>query len=72
MVDFEDIGRTVDRELEKLKEFIEREVKPNTKRGTVEALRAAASRLNELAEDCERRWPEARKQAAQSQDAAGH
>jgi hypothetical protein len=61
MVDFEAIGRKVNREVEKLKVFLDRELKPSTKRGTVEALRTAASRLNELADDCEKRWKESQK-----------
>jgi hypothetical protein len=58
MVDFEEIGRKVNREVAKLAEFFENEFKPSTKRGTIEALRTAAARLNELADDCEKRWTE--------------
>jgi hypothetical protein len=63
MLDFEEIGRRVDREVAKLRHFLDTELKPNTKRGTVEALRVAAARLNELAEDCEKRWPETKEKA---------
>ena len=56
MANFEEIGKTVDAEMKKLKEFFESEVKPGAKRGTLEALRAASARLAELADDLERRF----------------
>ena len=58
MPNFEELGKTVDREMEKLKVFIETEVKPGAKRGTLEALRAASARLAELANDLEKRFHE--------------
>lgn len=54
MMNFEDFGRSVDREFEKLKKFFEEDFKPNARRGAVEALRSAAARLAELAADLER------------------
>jgi len=53
MARFEDFGRTIDRELEKLHEFIETEVKPTTQRRLIEALRATWKRLAELAREVE-------------------
>lgn len=55
MTPLEDAGRVIDRELEKLRQFFEAEVKPTTVRSAVEALRAAAKRLAELADDIESR-----------------
>jgi hypothetical protein len=54
MTTFEEFGRTVDREFEKLKKFFEEDFKPNARRGAIEALRATAARLSELAADLER------------------
>ncbi|MBI3662192.1 MAG: hypothetical protein HY234_03965 [Acidobacteria bacterium] len=56
MASFEEFGRAVDREMAKLKQFFEAEVKPGAKRGAVDALRTAAARLAELADDLERRF----------------
>ena len=56
MANFEEFGKTIDAEMKKLKEFFESEVKPNAKRSTLEALRAASARLAELADDLERRF----------------
>jgi hypothetical protein len=56
MTNFEEFGKTVDAEMKKLKEFFDSEVKPNAKRGTLEALRTASARLAELADDLERRF----------------
>lgn len=53
MPGFEDAGRTLDRELEKLRQFFESEVKPATKKSAVQALRAASRRLARLAEELE-------------------
>jgi hypothetical protein len=64
MASLEDFGRTVDREMARLREFFHREVKPGTMRGAVEALRATASRLNELADDIEKRGQQAERTAA--------
>ena len=53
MPNFEDVGRVIDREVEKLRKFIEGEVKPTTERQLVVALRAASKHLGELAEKLE-------------------
>jgi hypothetical protein len=54
MMTFQDFGRSVDCEFEKLKRFFEEDFKPNARRGAVDALRTAAARLTELAADLER------------------
>lgn len=58
MANFEEFGRAVDREMDKLREFFEKEFKPGAKRGAVDALRTASKRLEELASDLERRFNE--------------
>ena len=51
----EDVGRKLDRELEKLRRFFETELKPTTERKAVEVLRNASKRLGKLAEEIESR-----------------
>jgi hypothetical protein len=53
MPGFEDAGRSIDRELEKLRQFFEDEVRPTTKKSAIQALRAASRRLAQLAEELE-------------------
>ena len=50
MSSFQDAGRVIDREMERLKEFFESEVKPTTQRRAIDALRAAAVKLSKLAD----------------------
>jgi hypothetical protein len=61
MATFEEIGETIDREVEKLRRFIEAEVRPATQRQLVTALRGASKSLEELAArleaSCERPAP---------------
>jgi DNA anti-recombination protein RmuC len=49
----EQVGQTIDRELEKLRAYIETELKPTTQRRVLQALRAASKRLAELARELE-------------------
>jgi len=58
MANFEDVGRVVDREVEKLRQFFEQEVRPTTERRLAEALREASKRLGELAHKLEERMAE--------------
>jgi hypothetical protein len=51
----EDVGRKLDRELEKLRRFLETELRPTTERKAVEVLRTASKRLGKLAEEIESR-----------------
>ena len=55
MVNLEDVGRKLDRELKKLRRFFETELRPTTERKAVEVLRAASKRLGKLAEEIESR-----------------
>lgn len=50
MSTFEDAGKVIDRELEKLRHFFETDVKPTTQRRAIEALRTASEKLQKLAE----------------------
>ena len=50
---FEDAGRTLDRELEKLRKFLANEVRPQTRQDTADFLRKSAARLTKLAERLE-------------------
>lgn len=51
---FEDAGRVIDRELKKLRQFFESDVKPTTQRRAVEALRVASVELTKLADKLDR------------------
>jgi len=51
---FEDAGRTLDRELEKLRKRFESDVRPRTRQEAAEFLRKAADRLGKLAERLEK------------------
>jgi len=51
---FEDAGRTLDREFEKLRKFLAEEVRPQTRKDTAEFLRKSAERLTKLAERLEK------------------
>ncbi len=47
---FEEAGRSVDRELKNLKEWLDRKVEPATRREMAEGLRKIAERLAQLAD----------------------
>jgi len=51
---FEDAGRALDRELGKLRKFLDEEVQPQTREDMGKALRTAADRLVKLAERLEK------------------
>ncbi len=57
MRNVEELGRLLDRELEKLRQFFEQEVKPTTERELASVLRSTAQRLEELARVLEDRSP---------------
>jgi hypothetical protein len=46
---FEDAGRALDRELEKLREYLSKEIRPQTRKETAEFLRKSADRLTKMA-----------------------
>jgi len=54
MANFDNFGKALEAELEHLKRFVTDEVVPSTRRATIEGLRTAAARLEELAADLER------------------
>jgi len=54
---FEDAGRAIDREFEKLRKFLNDEVRPETKKEAAEFLRKSADRLAKLAERLEKAKP---------------
>ncbi len=51
---FEDAGRAVDRELEKLRKYLDEEVRPETRKEMADFLRRASDRLTKLAERLEK------------------
>ncbi len=51
---FEDAGRELDRELASLRKFLDREIKPATRRDMARLLRKAADRLAKLAKNLEK------------------
>ncbi|HTS67361.1 MAG TPA: hypothetical protein VMO17_00135 [Terriglobia bacterium] len=51
---FEDAGRALDRELEKLRNYLENEIRPQTRQDMAEFLRGAAERLAKLADRVEK------------------
>jgi hypothetical protein len=53
VMNFEDAGRAIDREFEKLRRFFSDEVRPETKKEAAEFLRKSADRLTKLAERLE-------------------
>jgi hypothetical protein len=54
---FEDAGRSLDRELDKLRKFLGNEIRPQTRQEMAEFLRGAADRLAKLAERLEKTKP---------------
>jgi nitrogen-specific signal transduction histidine kinase len=51
---FEDAGRAVDRELEKLRKFLHEEIRPETRVEMAQLLRRASDRLTKLADRLEK------------------
>ena len=51
---FEDAGRALDREFDKLRKFLDNEVRPQTRQEMAEFLRGSADRLTKLAERLEK------------------
>lgn len=52
-MNFEEAGRALDREFQKLRKCFDDEVRPKTRQETAELLRRAAERLTKLAERLE-------------------
>jgi hypothetical protein len=55
VANFEEVGRQIDRELKKLRRYLEKEVKPATGRKAAAALRKASERLADAAKELEAR-----------------
>ena len=53
----EEAGRALDRELEKLRQFLDKEIRPQTRQEMAEFLRGAADRLAKLAERLDKAKP---------------
>ena len=53
MPKFEEIGRKLDRELEKLREIAEKRIKPSTRRKAAKSLRTVSEKLERIAKDLE-------------------
>jgi hypothetical protein len=51
---FEEAGKKVDREIAKLKSYLNKEVKPETRREMARMLRTASHRLSKLARDLDK------------------
>ena len=51
---FEDAGKAVDREVQKLIEFVETKVRPTTRHEMAELLRKASERLAKMAESLQK------------------
>jgi hypothetical protein len=51
---FEEAGRALDREFEKLRKFLRDEVRPETKKEAAEFLKKSAARMTKLAERLDR------------------
>jgi vacuolar-type H+-ATPase subunit H len=60
----EDLGRTIDREIKRIADYLENEVRPAAQEGSVKFLRKAATELEALAQKIE----EARKSAESKKD----
>jgi vacuolar-type H+-ATPase subunit H len=53
MASFEQMGRQLDRELERLREVAKKKIKPETRTKAAKVLRSASNRLATLADDIE-------------------
>jgi hypothetical protein len=51
---FEDAGRALDREFEKLRKYIREEIRPETKKEAADFLRKSAARMSRLAQRLDR------------------
>jgi hypothetical protein len=51
---FEEAGRALDRELDKLRKYLSNEIRPQTRKETAEFLRKSADRLMKMAERLEK------------------
>ena len=54
-MNFEDAGKRLDKEIARLKVYLDKEVKPTTREEMARVLRSASERLSKLAKDLEKR-----------------
>ena len=54
-MNFEDAGKRLDKEIARLKVYLDKEVKPTTREEMARVLRSASDRLSKLAKDLEKR-----------------
>lgn len=59
MANFERIGQKIDCELDRLKRYLETEVRPATKKRLAAALRSTSARLAKMARELDRRGADA-------------
>jgi hypothetical protein len=55
MKDFEDFGRWLDEEVQRVRKVIETEIKPTAEKKTISALKIASKKLSQMAEELEKR-----------------
>ena len=53
-MNFEEAGKTIDEEIAKLVEFLDKKVKPATKHDMAELLKKASNRLSKMAENLDK------------------
>jgi hypothetical protein len=54
-MNFEEAGKLIDQELQKLVEFVELKVRPKTRREMADLLRTASKNLNKMAQSLEKK-----------------
>jgi hypothetical protein len=55
MKDFEDFGRWLDEEVQRVRKVIETDVKPTAEKKCISALKIASAKLSQMAEELEKR-----------------
>jgi hypothetical protein len=55
MMEFEEFGRWLDKEIERVREVIKTEIQPTAEQKFVSALRIASKKLSQMAEEVEKR-----------------
>jgi len=55
MKDFEDFGRWLDEEVQRVRKVIEKDVKPTAEKKCISALKIASEKLSQMAEELEKR-----------------
>jgi ribosomal protein L16/L10AE len=55
MKDFEDFGRWLDEEVQRVRQVIETDIKPTAEKKCISALKTAAKKLSSMAEELEKK-----------------